>query len=893
MTKIFTTPGGRALIVAALLATPGLTVAQQAPLSRALSALSSKASRQGLSEQDLANPAVTSQYTDASTGITHIYLRQRHQGIEVYGAVANVHVASNGSVVAMNQNFVPGVAAAARATAPTLTPAQAVAAAARALNMPAPRALSVEQAGEPAEGMVFNNGGISLEKIPVKLMYQPTASGELILVWDVTLAPQNAEHHWNVRVDARTGQLLDKVDYTVSEEVSFAEMTQQVLGSRNWSQVRATPAAATGTANRVTAPNSYNIFPLTIESPSHGPRQIVTDAASTTFSPFGWHDVNGVAGADSTNTKGNNVYAYLDRDNTNTYRKGNSPEGGPTQIFDFPFNPALAPLANKDAAITNLFFWNNLMHDVMASKGFTAAAGNFQVKNYGNEPGANDPVLAEAQDKANQAPSSETRNNANFSTPPDGSSPRMQMFEWDGATILNVTAPATLAGPITAREGSNGRKLAVVGPIVGNLVAVNDGSAQPTRGCNSPFVNTAAISGNIALMRRGKCNFSSKIKNAQNAGARMVIMMDSIPSPSPLLTMAGTAPDSIGIRIPSVFISNADGLRLKAALDAGQTVTIRSATEVNRDGDFDNGVVSHEYGHGISNRLTGGRLNTSCLNNLEQMGEGWSDFFALWMTTRPGDVGTTGRGIGTYASSEPTTGPGIRPKRYSTDFSINDATYALIGTAGYNTSDNVHSIGYVWCSALWDLNWNMIARHGYNPDLMAATGGNNMTLRLVLEGLKLQPCRPGFLDGRDAILNADIALNGGANVDLIWRTFARRGMGFDAVQGTSNNLVDNTAGYALPSFLSTAKYLNEQQLEVYPNPAADHVLVRTQVSSKTAVSVELLTLMGQVVRTVSVPANTLQQSGVNLNTAELATGVYIVRLTTSEGIITKKVSVQH
>ncbi|HLK97856.1 MAG TPA: M36 family metallopeptidase, partial [Hymenobacter sp.] len=533
---------------------------------------------------------------------------------------------------------------------------------------------------------------------------------------------------------------------------------------------------------------------------------------------------------------------------------------------------------------------------VMASKGFTAAAGNFQVKNYGNEPGENDQVLAEAQDRANQAPSPQTRNNANFSTPVDGSRPRMQMFEWDGLTSVVVTAPATLAGPLNALEGSNGRRLSVVGPITGNVVAVNDGSPQPLRGCSVPFVNTAAISGNIALMRRGKCNFSVKIKNAQDAGARMVIMMDSIPSPSPLVSMGGTAPDSVGIRIPSIFISNADGLRLKAALDAGQTVTIRAGKEVNRDGDFDNGIIAHEYGHGISIRLTGGRLNSGCLNNQEQMGEGWSDFFGLWMTTRPGDVGTTGRGIGTYASSEPTTGPGIRPTRYSTDLTINNASYDLLGTPGYQvsgTSVPVHSIGYIWCTTLWDLNWRMIARHGYNPNLMAATGGNNMTLRLVIEGLKLQPCSPGFLDGRNAILKADSLLNGASNSDIIWQVFARRGMGFDAVQGSSNSLTDNTAGFALPTVLSTAKRLNEQQLEVYPNPARDQVLVRTQIASKTTVSVQLLTLMGQVVRTTSVPANTLQQSGVKLNTADLANGVYVVRLTTSEGIITKKISVQH
>ena len=60
------------------------------------------------------------------------------------------------------------------------------------------------------------------------------------------------------------------------------------------------------------------------------------------------------------------------------------------------------------------------------------------------------------------------------------------------------------------------------------------------------------------------------------------------------------------------------------------------------DGDFDAGVIAHEYGHGVSNRLTGGPSNVSCLStskDAEQMGEGWSDFFAVSLTMRAGDNG--------------------------------------------------------------------------------------------------------------------------------------------------------------------------------------------------------------------------------------------------------------
>jgi len=47
------------------------------------------------------------------------------------------------------------------------------------------------------------------------------------------------------------------------------------------------------------------------------------------------------------------------------------------------------------------------------------------------------------------------------------------------------------------------------------------------------------------------------------------------------------------------------------------------AEEPKIDGDLDNGIIAHEYGHGISIRLTGGPSDSDCLNNSEQMGEGW------------------------------------------------------------------------------------------------------------------------------------------------------------------------------------------------------------------------------------------------------------------------------
>ena len=58
----------------------------------------------------------------------------------------------------------------------------------------------------------------------------------------------------------------------------------------------------------------------------------------------------------------------------------------------------------------------------------------------------------------------------------------------------------------------------------------------------------------------------------------------------------------------------------------------------------------------------------------------------------------------------------------------------------------------------------MCIRDSYN-----GSGGNNVAISLVGEGMMLQPCNPGFVDGRDGILAADMALFGGANQCVIWK----------------------------------------------------------------------------------------------------------------------------
>ncbi|MBI5858457.1 MAG: M36 family metallopeptidase, partial [Sphingobacteriales bacterium] len=610
------------------------------------------------SDEDLSAMKLSVETYSRNNGVSHVYFQQHIGEIPVYNAIMGVHVTRDNKLLIYNSRFASLKGQDNLVTNPVLTPEQAVQSAITALNLKSTAPLVLKQPGTgPIKYTVFDKGSVACEDIKVQLIYQPTDKQGIRLAWQVEIYTVKQTDYWVVRIDAATGQLLDKNNYVVSCDFGVSGNRTCKHGFTPFKKISETPAVHTpmfmlptmDKSNNITKKkftpffadgSSYSVYPYPVESPNHtvplppADGRVTVNEPSTAGSPFGWHDTNGVVGAEFTTTQGNNVHAYTDIDADNLPDAGSSPDGGAGLDFIFPIDLTLAPSTYRPAAVTNLFYWNNFFHDFMYGYGFDEPSGNFQVNNYGNGGTGNDDVRAEAQDGSGT-------NNANFFTPADGSRPRMQMF-------------------------------------------------------------------------------------------------------------IGTNPT------PDV------------------------------DGDLDNLVIVHEYGHGVSNRLTGGPANVSCLGNQEQMGEGWSDWYGLMLTMKPTDVATTQRPVGTYLFGQPTTGPGIRPAPYTTDMLVNPAVYDDIKTLAVP-----HGVGYVWASMIWDLSWELIAKYG-----MAA--GFNVAMNIVTEGMKLQPCSPGFVDGRDAILAADLSLYSGANRCLIWRVFARRGLGFSANQGLSSSRSDGTQAFDLP-----------------------------------------------------------------------------------------------
>lgn len=214
---------------------------------------------------------------------------------------------------------------------------------------------------------------------------------------------------------------------------------------------------------------------------------------------------------------------------------------------------------------------------------------------------------------------------------------------------------------------------------------------------------------------------------------------------------------------------------------------------IDRDGSLDAEIVIHELAHGLSNRLVG---NGSGLvwDVGGALGEGWSDFYALSLLNRTNaDDPDASYAAGAYSTYKLIGGYtdnyayGIRRFPYSTDNSVNPLTFAdiddttadlsggiAISPVGYSASGmEVHNAGELWCLCLWEMRSRLIAQAG--GDVPA---GNQKALQLVTDALKMTPANPTFLQARDAIIDADAATNGLLNEELIWESFADRGLGY-------------------------------------------------------------------------------------------------------------------
>jgi len=526
---------------------------------------------------------VKDSYTTKHNGARHVYLRQTANDLEIVNADINVNV-WNKKVMSAGNSFFTGP------TPTTPLPQLPSYLALHALGKYLGHILDENdlRINDYYTGLdykhTFSGFPSAVSDVKARLAYLQVDMGQnLELVWDFEV--DVLDHWWNAFVSATSGDVLALYDWVDDA--------------------------------------TYRAYPVGVNDPEDGARELIINPEVSNASPLGWHDQG--LGRLFTNTIGNNAYAQENLSGGTSWIDNDRPDGGSSLYFDFPINFAQQPVNYLDASTSNLFFWNNVIHDIFWQYGFDEQSGNFQENNFNRGGLGNDAVQANCQDGSGY-------NNANFATPPDGQRPRMRMYVW-------------------------------------------------TR--TNPY----------------------------------------------------------------------------------------------RDGDLDSGIIMHEYGHGISNRLTGGPSNVNCLRTGESggMGEGWGDWWGTALRQRQDYNRFDEFPMAPYDNVV-----GIRRYPYTTDMSVNPETYNYITRSGY---EGVHAKGEVWCGILWETYWNLVDDFGFADNWYLGEGGNNFIFQDVVDGLKLQPCNPTFVDARNAILEADEMNYSRRHLCLLWRGFAKRGLGLGALSG--------------------------------------------------------------------------------------------------------------
>lgn len=516
---------------------------------------------------------------------------------------------------------------------------------------------------------------------------------------------------------------------------------------------------------------------------------------------------------DATTTDGNNVKAYVDAIAPNGFSNGDIiADVTSPNTFDYKYNTDLLENSthNRKAATVNLFYLNNYLHDDFYDHGFDEASGNAQNVNYGRGGVEGDAINAEVQDNSGF-------NNANMRTPSDGASPTMQMYLFDSKDAINgtdfgvnVTSHDDIGLADVSKRSSFGQGQF---NVEGDVVRIDDATGVVTDGCEAA-TNGAALLGKIAIIDRGACNFTVKVKNAQNEGATAVIIVNNVDD--------GATPSMGGsddtVTIPNMGINFATGAAIYEKLAASEKVTISMFNNKPYKGSsFDNGIVAHEWGHYISNRLVG---NSSGLINNQgrSMGEGWGDFHALLLLSEADDALIAGNemfGIGYSGTSYVANfQSGIRNYPYSTDMKINPLTFANVtmGNGVYEYpagTAEVHDAGEPWAVMLWDSYVALI-----NDERHTFAEAKSLMKDYLVAGYKMTPVSPTYTEARDAILAAAYA-NDKADYDLILAAFARRGMGAGAVSpardskdhtGVVESYVTEHSEFAVTSHTLNANY---------------------------------------------------------------------------------------
>jgi hypothetical protein len=435
-----------------------------------------------------------------TNSISTVHITQMFDELPIINAPALATVSSNGAIMSYGSSFVPdnimssaeallAVRRSLRKRVQEITAADAVISFAKSFDSSIDltlltQSLKMESSPFANNTVIVTGADFAVTPIEAFLGYYQTPTA-LVKVWSLEI--QTKTVYLNVFVDSSTGEIVGHANrqtpFFAEESILRARMaegdsssgsvqsqTQEVLKRaplsdkpkvkifRRSPQVITVTDPAADPAVAATAQNAaanapfpagapvttYKVVPfgMTDMVQSNG-LQIVQNPEDQVASPLGWHDLNDGTGYQDT-TAGNNIIAVSNPNNAANPLNNNFVNGNGFN-FNFDMNTNVAPLTdpnNVAAAVTNMFYVGNMMHDLFFRYGFDEASGNFQASNMNGVGKGKDPVVATAQDGSGV-------NNANFATPPDGTSGRMRMFLFNK---VNPNRDGALENDIVSHE---------------------------------------------------------------------------------------------------------------------------------------------------------------------------------------------------------------------------------------------------------------------------------------------------------------------------------------------------------------------------------------------------------------------------------------------------------
>ncbi len=406
---------------------------------------------------------MTRNYVTRHNGLRTVVWQQRIDDIPVFGGLLVGHITRKGELVSVTSHFVPDPDAAIQRARPRrvggqprpdLSAAEAIVQAAKNLG----EELRVEQItplpnssdGDPGEQRFVAPG--LLGETYARLVWLPLNRRDVRLSWEVTLKSARLNRLFRLVIDAETGEVMVRHNLTFD----LSDATYRVF-----------------TSDSPTPMSPGFDEPVTNQPPLVEHALMTLSALDTNASPLGWI-------SDGVNeTRGNNVDAHLDRD-YNDLPDLPRLQGSPARVFDFPLDLTQSPSVNRQAAVVQVFYWCNWMHDKLYQLGFTEEAGNFQENNFGRGGTGGDAVQADVQDGW-------TYNGSNFDAQEEGHPGRMQIGIFTGA---DPDRDAAFDAEVVLHEYTHG----LTGRLVGGGNGLNTKQGQGMAEGWSDFYALALLS---------------------------------------------------------------------------------------------------------------------------------------------------------------------------------------------------------------------------------------------------------------------------------------------------------------------------------------------------------------------------------------------------------------